>query len=152
MQVIVRVGMRYVVLALVVGLVAAAPAAAAPVSPCKLVTKTEAATALGASVLSVKQKAETIGLFQSCMYKHGLTSFLQIETRSISKADFVRSAKSNMRPVSAVSLGGGALAYTAAYVVLLVWHNGTEATFLLNVPGKSVADTEKLAKKVLSRL
>lgn len=136
----------------VLALAAAAPAATAPVAPCKLVTKTEAATALGASVLSVKQKAETIGLFQSCMYKHGLTSFLQIETRTISKAKFVRSAKSNMRPVTAVSLGGGALAYSAAYVVLLVWRNGTEATFLFNAPGKTIADTETLAKKVLSRL
>ena len=153
MQVIVRVGMRFLPLVLVVALVGAAPAAAAPITPCKLVTRTEAATALRASVLSVKQKAETIGLFQSCMYKHGPTSFLQIETRTISKADFVRSAKSNMRPVTAVSgLGAGTIAYSAAYVVLLVWRNGTEATFLINAPGKTIADTEKLAKRVLSRL
>jgi len=142
--------MRYVVLALLVGLVAAAPAAAAPVAPCKLVTKAEAASALHLSVLSLSQKAETIGLFQSCMYKHG-TSFLQIQMRSISKADFVRSAKSNMRPVTAVN-GLGTPAYSAAYVVLLVWHNGNEATFLMFAPGKTIADTEKLAKKVLSRL
>jgi flagellar motor component MotA len=144
--------LRYVALLSLVALVAAAPAAATAVAPCKLVTKAEAATTLGASVLSLKQKAEAIGLFQSCMYKAGRTSFLQIETRTISKPDFVRSAKSNMRPVTAVSLGGGALAYSAAYVVLLVWHNGSEATFLLNAPGKSIADTEKLAKKILSRL
>ena len=86
---------RYLVLALLLALVAAAPAAAAPTAPCKLVTIAEAKAALG---VSVTRKAETIGLFQSCMYKHG-TSFLQIETRAISKADFVRSAKSNMRPV-----------------------------------------------------
>ena len=153
MQVIVRDGMRSMLLALVVTLVAAAPAAAAPIAPCKLVTKTEAATVLGASVLSVKQKAETIGLFQSCMYKHGATSFVQIETRTISKADFVRSAKTNMRPVTAISgLGSGVIAYSAAYVVLLVWRNGTEGTFLINAPGKTIADTEKLAKRVLSRL
>ena len=144
--------LRYLAIVSVVALVAAAAAAAAPVAPCRLVTKAEAATTLGASLLSVKQKAETIGLFQSCMYKAGRTSFLQIETRTISKADFVRSAKSNMRPVTAVSLGGGSLAYSAAYVVLLVWQNGNEATFLLNAPGKSIADTEKLAKKILSRL
>ncbi|HVH51812.1 MAG TPA: hypothetical protein VM690_06675 [Gaiellaceae bacterium] len=145
--------MRYLALALVVALVAAAPAAAAPIAPCKLVTKIEAAATLGASVLSVKQKAETIGLFQSCMYKHGLTSFVQIETRTISKADFIRSAKSNMRPVTAVSgLGSGTIAYSAAFIVLLVWRNGSEATFLVNVPGKTLADTEKLAKRVISRL
>ncbi|HET8893085.1 MAG TPA: hypothetical protein VFM96_03190 [Gaiellaceae bacterium] len=153
MQVIVRAGMRYLLLALVVALVTAAPAAAAPVAPCKLVTKTEAAAALGASVLSLKQKAETIGLFQSCMYRHGATSFVQVETRTISKADFVQSAKSNMRPVKAVSgLGAGTIAYSAAYVVLLVWRNGTEATFFVNGPGKTIADTEKLAKRVISRL
>ncbi len=101
-------------------------------------------------MLSLTQKAETIGLFQSCMYKHG-TTFLQVETRAISKADFVRSAKSNMRPVTAVS-GLGTPAYSAAYVVLLVWRNGNEATFLLFAPGTTIADTEKLAKKVLSRL
>jgi hypothetical protein len=138
-------------LLVVLALVAAAPAAAAPVAPCKLVTKTEAAAALGASILSVRQKAETIGFFQSCMYKHGLTSFVQVETRSISKADFLRSAKSGMRPVTAVP-GLGALAYSTAYILLLVWRNGTEATFLINAPGKTIADTEKLAKKVVGRL
>jgi len=108
---------------------------------------------LGASAASVTQKAETIGLFQSCMYKHGRTSFLQIDTRTISKTDFVRSAKTNMRPVTAVSgLGAGTIAYSAAYVVLLVWRNGTEATFLFNAPGKTIADTERLAKRVISRL
>ena len=147
MQVIVQVGMRYAVLALLVALVAAAPAAAAPVAPCKLVTTAEARAALGASVT---RKTETVGLFQSCMYKHG-ASFLQIETRSISKADFVRSAKSNMRPVTAVK-GLGTPAYSAAYVVLLVWRNGNEATFLMFAPGKTIADTERLAKEVLSRL
>lgn len=145
--------MRYLALALVVALLAAAPAAAAPVAPCSLVSKAEAAAALGASVLSVKQKSETVGLFQSCMYKHGFPSFVQIQTRTISKADFTRSAKTNMRPVTAVSgLGAGTVAYSAAYVVLLVWRNGTEATFLINAPGKSIADTEKLAKRVISRL
>lgn len=147
MQVIVRVGMRSVVLGPLVALVAAAPAAAAPVAPCKLVTSAEAKAALGASVT---RKAETIGLFQSCMYKHG-SSFLQIETRAISKADFVRSAKSNMRPVTAVK-GLGTPAYSAAYVVLLVWRNGNEATFLMFAPGKTIADTEKLAKSVIARL
>ena len=48
--------------------------------------------------------------------------------------------------------GAGTIAYSAAYIVLLVWRNGNEATFLINVPGKTIADTEKLAKKVLSRL
>lgn len=67
MQVIVRVGMRSLLLALVVALVAAAPAVAAPVAPCRLVTKADAAATLGVSVLSVKQKAETVGLFESCM-------------------------------------------------------------------------------------
>ena len=108
---------------------------------------------LGAPVLSVKQKAETVGLFQSCMYKHGLTSFVQIETRSIPKAVFLGSVKSNMRPVTRISgFESGAIAYSAAYIVLLVWRNGTEATFLINAPGKTIADSEKLAKQVLSRL
>lgn len=78
---------------------------------------------------------------------------MQIQTRTISKADFIRSAKANMRPVTPVSgLGAGTIAYSAAYVVLLVWRNGAEATFLINAPGKTIADTEKLAKRVISRL
>ena len=133
----------------VLALVAAAPAGAT-VSPCKLVTTAEAVTVLG---FPVTKKAESIGNFDSCMYKHGKLSFLQIETRSISKADFIRSAKSNMRPVTAVKgIGSGTIAYSAAFVVLLVWRNGHEATFLLNEQGKSIADTEKLAKRVISRL
>jgi len=145
--------LRYVAPLLLVALVFAAPASAAPIAPCKLVTKTEAAAELGASALTVRQKAETIGLFQSCMYKHGLTSFVQVQTRPISKADFVRSAKSNMRPVMALSgFGAGTTAYSAASILLLVWRNGNEATFLVNVPGKTLVDAEKLAKSVLSRL
>ena len=145
--------MRYVAPLLLVALVFAAPASAASIAPCKLVTKTEAAAELGASALTVRQKAETIGLFQSCMYKHGLTSFVQVQTRPISKADFVRSAKSNMRPVMALSgFGAGTTAYSAASILLLVWRNGNEATFLVNVPGKTLVDAEKLAKSVLSRL
>jgi hypothetical protein len=139
--------MRYLVLLLVV-LAVAAPATAAPIAPCKLVTLADARATLG--VFVGKPRSETIGFYQSCTYRHG-TSFLIVETRAISKTAFVKSAKLSVRPVVAVS-GLGVPAYSAAGTVLLVWRHGTEATFLVTGPGKGLPDAERLAKRVLGRL
>src|SRR6266700_2804482 len=138
--------MRYLVLLLVV-LAAAAPAGAAPLAPCKLVTLADARATLG--VFVGKPRSETIGFYQSCTYLHS-TSFLIVQTRAISKAAFVKSAKLSARPVVAVS-GLGVPAYSAAATVLLIWRHGTEATFLVTGPGKGLPDAERLAKKVLGR-
>jgi len=141
--------MRYLVIVLA-ALALAAPAAAAPIAPCKLVTLADARATLG--VFVGKPRAETIGFYDSCSYSYR-TSFLPVQTRAISKAAFVKSAKLSARPVVAVSgLGVGVTAYSAAATVLLVWRHGTEATFLVTGPGKSLADAKKLAKKVVSRL
>lgn len=140
--------MRSAIALLFVALAAAAPAAAAPIPPCKLVTLADARTTLG--VFVGKPKTETIGFYQSCTYRQR-TSFLIVQTRAISKAAFVRSAKLSVKPVVAVS-GLGVPAYSAAATLLLVWSHGTEATFLVTGPGKGLPDAEKLAKKVVGKL
>jgi hypothetical protein len=128
-------------------LVAAAIAHAGAVPACKLVAPADAKTVLGGAAAP---KAQTLGLYSSCTYRRaGIT--LTVQTRAISKADFVKSAKANPAPVVAVP-GIGAAAYSAAGSVLLVWRNGTEATFLLFGGGKGLADEKALAKRVVSRL
>jgi len=139
--------MRYLLPFLVVALVAAMPASAAPIAPCKLVTIADAQTALGGPV--GKPKIETLGLYQSCTYSRG-RAILTVQTRALSKADFIKSAKANPPPVVAVS-GLGVLAYSAAGYTLLAWRNGTEATFTI-VGGKGLVAEKALAKKVASRL
>jgi hypothetical protein len=139
--------MRYAVLLLVV-LAAAPRAAAASIAPCKLVTAADAKATLG--VFVGKPKSATIGFYDSCTFRSG-ASFLIVQTRAISKALFVKSAKLSARPVAAVP-GLGVPAYSAAATVLLVWRHGTEATFLVTGPGKGLPDAVRLAKKVLGRL
>ena len=117
------------------------------VSPCKLVTPAQASAALGVSV--GKAKVQTLGNFQSCTYSHGLT-ILTVQTRAISKSDFVASAKENPPPVKPVSVGGGSVAYSASGFSVLVWRNGTEATFSM-VHGSIAADIA-LAKKVVAKI
>jgi hypothetical protein len=119
------------------------------VSPCKLVTAADASAALGGAV--GKPKAQTLGLYQSCTYAHAM-AILTVQTRPLSKGDFVRSAKANPPPVVAVSgIGAGAIAYSAAGYTLLVWRDGTEATFTIT-GGGGVAAEKALAKKVVGRL
>lgn len=120
------------------------------VSPCKLVGAANASAALGGAV--GKPKAQTLGLYQSCTYTHGRAT-LTVQTRAISRSDFVKSAKANPPPVKPVSgIGAGAIAYSAAAFSLLVWRNGTEATFtVIGVPNGVAVETA-LAKKVVSRI
>jgi hypothetical protein len=64
----------------------------------------------------------------------------------------VTSAKANPGPVVRVS-GVGATAYSAAGgSILLVWRDGTEATFLVFGGGKGLREEKLLAKRVVGRL
>ena len=139
--------MRYVLPVVLVALVAASPAAGAPIAPCKLVTAADAQTALGGPV--GRPKVETLGLYQSCTYSRG-RAVLTVQTRALSKADFIKSAKANPPPVVAVS-GLGVLAYSVAGYTLLAWRNGTEATFTI-VGGKGLVAEKALAKRVAGKL
>jgi hypothetical protein len=139
--------MRATIALVVLALAAAAPAAAAPIAPCKLVTAADARATLGGAV--GPPKVQTLGLYKSCTYAHG-AAVLTVQTRALSRADFVKSAKANPPPVVAVS-GLGVLAYSAAGFTLLVWRNGTEATFTV-IGGKGVAAEKALAKRVAGRL
>jgi hypothetical protein len=120
------------------------------VSPCKLVGAADASGALGGAV--GKPKAQALGLYQSCTYTHGRAT-LTVQTRAISRSDFVKSAKANPPPVKPVSgIGAGAIAYSAAAFTLLVWRNGTEATFtVIGVPNGVAVETA-LAKKVAPKI
>lgn len=139
--------MRTTIALLLIALATAAPAAAAPIAPCKLVTAADAQATLGGPV--GKPKVQTLGLYQSCTYSRG-RAVLTVQTRALSKADFVKSAKANPPPVVAVS-GLGVLAYSAAGFTLLVWRNGTEATFTV-IGGKGLAAEKALAKRVAGRI
>ena len=119
------------------------------VSPCKIVGATDASATLGGPV--GKPKAQTLGLYQSCTYSHG-TATLTVQTRAVSRADFVKSAKANPKPiVPEPSLG--VPAYYVANFILLVWKNGTEATFsIAGASGSPLAAETALAKKALAKL
>jgi len=120
------------------------------VSPCKLVGAADASATLGGAV--GKPKAQTLGLYRSCTYSHG-TATLTVQTRAISKSDFVKSAKANPPPVKPVSgIGAGAIAYSAAAFSLLVWRNGTEATFTVVGLANGIATETALAKKVAAKI
>ena len=140
--------MPYLAPVLLAALVVAAPAAAAPVTPCKLVTRAEASAALGRSV--GQPRAELIGYYRQCMYKH-VNWFVSVQTRTISKAAFLQSKNESARPVATVR-GLGVPAFSAGSEVLYVWRNGTEASFLVFAPDRTLADAEKLAKRVIGRL
>jgi hypothetical protein len=118
------------------------------VSPCKLVSPAQASAALGAKV--GKPTVQTLGNFRSCSYAAG-SAFLTVQTRALSKADFVESAKQNPPPVKPVSVGGGTVAYSASGFTVLVWRNGTEATFTI-VHGGGVPAEIALAKTVAARI
>jgi hypothetical protein len=139
--------MRTTIALLVAALAVAAPAAAAPIAPCKLVTAADAQVTLGGAV--GKPRVQALGLYQSCTYAHG-AAVLTVQTRALSRSDFIKSAKANPPPVVAVS-GLGVLAYSAAGFTLLVWRNGTEATFTV-IGGKGVPAEKALAKRVAGRM
>ena len=128
-------------------LVAAATAHSGAVPACKLVAPADAKTVLGGAAAP---EAQTLGLYSSCTYRRGGIT-LTVQTRALSKADFVKSAKANPKPVVAVT-GLGTPAYSAAGSVLLVWRNGVEANFLIFGGGKGLADEKALAKRVVKRL
>ncbi len=118
-------------------------------SPCKIVTAADAATALGGPVGT--PKAQTLGLYQSCTYGRG-TRVLTVQTRPLAKGDFVKSAKANPKPIVSVP-GLGTPAYFVANFILLVWRNGTEATFTISGTSGSPLTAEKaLAQKVVKRI
>jgi hypothetical protein len=119
-------------------------------NPCKLVTRADAHAVLGASVQP--GTLQTLGLYGSCTYRTAKFVTLTVQTRSMSRGDFVRSAKANPGPVKAVG-GIGALAYSAGGgVTLLVWRKGSEATFSIYGAGPALAREITLAKRVVSRL
>ena len=129
--------------------VATAAGAAAP-NPCRLVTQADAHAVLEATVKP--GKLQSLGLFQSCTYTTAKFMTLTVQTRSMSRADFVKSAKANPGPVKPVG-GIGAVAYSAGGgVTLLVWRRGSEATFSIYGAGPALAREITLAKRVVPRL
>lgn len=145
--------MRPVVAGLVLAALTAVPAAAAaPASapnPCKLVTATDAKAVLGTPV--GRGKLQSLGLYQSCTYRTKSFITVTVQTRPLSKTDFVKSAKANPAPVKAVT-GIGAPAYYVGGATLLVWRGGNEATFSVFGGGPGLAREVKLAKRVVRRL
>ena len=118
-------------------------------NPCKLVTTTDVKAVLGTSV--GRGKLQSLGLYQSCTYTTSKFVTVTVQTRSLSRPDFVKSAKMNPPPVKAIS-GVGAPAYYAAGATLLVWRNGHEATFSIFGAGPALAREVDLAKRALPRL
>jgi len=97
-------------------------------------------------------KLQSLGLFLSCTYTTAKFVTLTVQTRSMSRADFVKSAKANPGPVKPVG-GIGAVAYSAGGgVTLLVWRRGSEATFSIYGAGPALAREITLAKRVVPRL
>jgi hypothetical protein len=127
---------------------AAASSSAAP-NPCKLVTAMDARAVLGSAV--GRGKLQSLGLYQSCTYTTKSFVTVTVQTRTLSKADFVKSAKANPPPVKAVA-GVGAPAYYAGGATLLVWRGGNEATFSVFGGGPGLAREVTLAKRVVRRI
>jgi len=139
-----------VLAALTAGTVSAAAAApAAAPNPCKLVTATDVKAVLGTAV--GRGKLQSLGLYKSCTYTTQRFVTVTVQTRPLSKADFVKSAKATPPPVKAIA-GLGAPAYYAAGATLLVWRAGAEATFSIFGSGPALAREVKLAKRALTRL
>ena len=118
-------------------------------NPCRLVTATDVKAVLGAAV--GRGKLQTLGLYRSCTYRTKSFATVTVQTRAISKADFVRSAKANPPPVKVVG-GLGRPAYFAGGVTLLVWRAGSEATFSIFGSGPALTREVELAKRALPRL
>jgi hypothetical protein len=118
-------------------------------NPCRLVTAADVKAVLGQSV--GRGKLQTLGLYQSCTYTTKSFVTVTVQTRTLAKAEFVKSAKANPPPVKAVS-GLGAPAYFAGGATLLVWRHGDEATFSVFGAGPALAREVKLAKRAVPRL
>jgi len=139
---------RAAVVVVLLAAVAASSASAAK-SPCALVTAADASKALGAKV--GKPKLQNLGVFVSCFYSAGPKS-VTVQSRSISRSDFDKSAKANPGPVKhlagigsdAYSVGGGS--------TLLLWKNGTAVTLLAIGTPNALATEKALAAKVAGRL
>lgn len=129
--------------------VAATEPLAAP-NPCRLVTAADVKAALG--TVAGRGKLQTLGLYQSCTYATRRGATVTVQTRPLSKTDFVKSAKANPPPVKPVG-GLGAPAYFAGGYTLLVWRGGNEATFSVYGGGGGALGPEvMLAKRALPRL
>ena len=76
---------------------------------------------------------------------------MTIQTRPLTKPDFVKSAKVKPKPVKAIS-GLGAPAYYVARATLLVWRRGNEATFSIFGAGSALTREIELAKRALRRM
>ena len=129
--------------------IAAVPAlglSGAAVNPCKLVTAADAKAVLGAA--PGKPKLQDAGLYQSCTYVAGNLT-LTVLMRQLTKSMFVKSAKANPGPVVSIA-GIGESAYSVSGGSgLLVWKNGTEATFAIFGDGKGLKLEEQLARTVV---
>jgi hypothetical protein len=143
--------MRVAALVAVAALAAVgASSAHAAKSPCALVTAADASHALGVTVK--KPKLQNLGLFVSCFYATSSTKSVTVQTRTISRNDFDRSAKANPGPVKhlagigsdAYSVGGGS--------TLLVWKNGTGVTLLVLGMPNALTTEKALAAKAAARL
>lgn len=143
-----RVFVTLVVAAAFVASTASAATSAVP-NPCRLVTAADVKAVLGASV--GRGKLQSLGLYKSCTYSTTSHIVVTVQTRALSKADFVTSAKMNPGPVKAVA-GLGAPAYFAGRITLLVWRSGNEATFSIFGLGLPLTPELKLAKRALLRM
>ncbi len=131
-------------------LVSSAASSASPPNPCKLVTAADAKAALGSAV--GKPQLLAAGLYQSCTYSTTSSKRLVVLVRQLGKSAFTKSAKANPGPVVAVS-GIGSSAYSVGGgASLLVWKNGTEASFSIFGAGAPLRAEERLAKKVVGKL
>ena len=141
--------MRWLLVVALAVLAVAPAASGGALSPCVLVTASDAGKALGTTV--GKGKAQTLGLYKACTYTKGRKT-LTVLVRQIGKAAFEKSARKNPPPVFPIP-GIGDEAFSAgAGSALLVWKKGTEVTFTF-VGVSPVVQTQKdVANAALKRL
>jgi hypothetical protein len=140
--------MRWLFIAAFVVVVFAPAASAGSTNPCVLVASADAAKVIGGKPTG---KAQTLGLYKSCIYKNGRKT-ITVLFRKMAKADFEKSAKKSPPPVfpipgigdEAFSAGGGS--------ALLIWKNGTELTFTFIGVDPVVKTQTDLAGAALKRL
>jgi hypothetical protein len=138
-----------VVLATAVGLLGAVSASASVPSPCKLITTADATKTLGVPVGA--GKAETVGLYQACLYMAG-TKGVTVLVRQMSRSTFDKSAKANPGPVVHVN-GIGSDAYSVkGGTGLLLWKSGTEVTVYIAGLSKALKAEETLGRAAANRL
>jgi hypothetical protein len=143
--------MRRVVLlaAIVIAVVATAPAWASAKGPCTLITPANVSAALGTKAGA--PVAATVGLYESCDYVAGSRHVIILD-RKLTKSVFDTSAKKNPGPVVHLS-GIGSDAYSAqGGAALLMWKNGTELTILVAGGTNALKAEETLGRDAASRL